>query len=91
MSPNVHLSIIRNNLLNHAQPYEGNLTNVELSFGAFSKFKYVFKVQEVVQGDVDASNTNKQDTCASVIPKLKTNFNFIGDQTGLFQAIHGKC
>jgi hypothetical protein len=33
--------------------------NVELSFGAFSKFKCVFKVQEVVQGDVDASNTNK--------------------------------
>jgi hypothetical protein len=36
-----------------AQPYEGNLMNVELSFGAFSK------VQEGVQGDVDASNTNK--------------------------------
>jgi hypothetical protein len=46
-------------LVQPCQPYEGNLTNVKLSFGAFSKFKCAFKVQEVVQGDVDASNTNK--------------------------------
>jgi hypothetical protein len=46
-------------LLNHSQPYEGNIMNVELSFRASSKFKCVFKVQEVVQGDVNASNTTK--------------------------------
>lgn len=63
------------------QPYEGKLTDVEISFGVFSKFKCVFKVQEVVQGE----------TCASVVPKLKTNLNFIGDQSELLQAIHGRC
>jgi hypothetical protein len=65
--------------------------NVELSFGAFSKFKCVFKVQEVLQGDLDASNTNKSEICASVVLKLKTNLNFIGDQIRLLQTIHGRC